>query len=76
MSLFIYSSIQHIVQREWQSLIPFEDKLILLPHLTYCSEGGGVQILIRHEDKLKLLPHPAYCSGCLYDKTQQRRCSS
>ena len=41
MSLFIYSPIQHIVQREWQSLIPFEDKLILLPHLTYCSEGGG-----------------------------------
>ena len=31
--------IQNMVQRGWPMLIPSEDKLVLVPHSTYCLEG-------------------------------------
>ena len=31
-----YFPMQHIVQKGWRILIPYEDKLKLLPHLAYC----------------------------------------
>jgi len=34
------------------------------------------QMLIPYEDTLMLFPHSAYCSDCLYDRTQEKQCSS
>ena len=52
-----YYTMQHIVQRGWQILIPKfpnEDKLMLSPHSTYLSDRGGRCWFLISEDKLVL----------------------
>ena len=47
---------QRACQRGWPILIPFDDKLVLLPQSTYLSEGVA-DFLIPYEHRL-IVPTP------------------